>query len=139
MARTLVAALALTMLMPACRRVDGPAEAYRAFAEAARAGDVTAVWERLSERSRETLDARAKALAGRTPAGVVPASGRDLVLGDLARAAPRVEKVLVVRESADVAVVAVTAAGAAAAAEVSLVREGGAWRVVLPPLSSPAP
>jgi hypothetical protein len=139
MVRTLVAVLAFTMLIPACRRVDGPAEAYRAFSDAARAGDSAAVWEHLSERSRETLDARAKALAGRTPAGVVPASGRDLVLGDLARAAPRVEKVLMVRESADAAVVAVTVAGSSAPAEVSLVREGGAWRVVLPPLSSPAP
>jgi hypothetical protein len=139
MVRPVAAALAVALLLPACRRADGPAEAYRAFAQAARAGDAPAVWSLLSEESREALDARAKALSGKNPPGVVPASGQDLVLGDLARAAPPVEKVLVMRESADAAVVAVTVAGAAQPEEVSLVREGGAWRVVLPPLSSPAP
>jgi len=139
MVRTLAAALVLAVLLPACRRAAGPAEAYRTFAEAARAGNAEAVWGLLSEGSRRALDARAGALAGKTPPGVVPASGRELVLGDLARAAPRVEKVLVLRESADAAVVAVTILGRGAPEEVPLVREGGAWRVVLPPLSSPAP
>jgi hypothetical protein len=139
MLRALAAFLALALLLPACRKVDGPEETYRAFASAAREGDAATAWSLLSEASRAALDARARALAARAPPGALPATGRDLVLGDLAPSAPRIEKALVVRESRDAAVVAVTVAGAAAPEEVSLVREGGAWRVVLPPLSSPAP
>jgi hypothetical protein len=130
---TRLAALLLVLLAAGgCRRPAGPAETYRAFADAARSGDADGVWKRLSERSREVLDARARAAAARAPAGIVPASGRDLVVGALGAQAPRVEKVVVLRESADAAVVAVTVAGAPAAREVSLAREAGVWRVVLP-------
>jgi len=139
MSRALAASVAVALLLAACRRVDGPDEAYRAFARAAREGDAATVWSLLSERSRAELETRAKALADRAPPGTMPAGGRDLVLGDLAPSAPRIEKALVVRESRDAAVVAVTVAGGGAPEEVTLVREGGAWRVVLPPLSSPAP
>jgi len=135
----LLAVLLAATLLPGCRRASGPDETYRAFARAAREGDAATVWSLLSERSRAELDARAKALAASAPPGALPAGGRDLVLGDLAPSAPPVEKALVVRESRDAAVVAVTVAGGGEPEEVSLVREGGAWRVVLPPLSSPAP
>jgi hypothetical protein len=139
MLRAPAALVALLVLATACRRAAGPEEAYQAFARAAREGDSDAVWSLLSERSRAELDDRARALAARAPEGTLPASGKDLVLGDRAPSAPRIEKAVVVRESRDAAVVAVTAAGGGAPEEVSLVREGGAWRVVLPPLSSPAP
>lgn len=139
MARALVLLLAVAALLPACRRAPGPEETYRAFARAAREGDQATVWSLLSERSRAELDAHARALAASAPAGTLPSDGRELVLGDLAPSAPRIEKALVVRESRDTAVVAVTVAGGSAPEEVTLVREGGAWRVVLPPLSSPAP
>lgn len=116
--------------LPACRGEAGPADRYRAFAAAAREGRADEVWSMLSERSRAELDRRAQALAAKAP-GVVEASGRQLVLGDLAAAAPPPAEVVVVRESRDAAVVSVTTAGGSPR-EVSLVREGGVWRVVVP-------
>lgn len=125
--------LALLVLLAAgCTRPQGPAEAYRAFAAAARSGDSAAVWGMLSAGSREVLDRRAAELAKEAPPGVVPASGKDLVLGDLSVAAPRPTSIVVRRESRDAAVVAVEVEGGRGAQEVSLVREGGVWRVVVP-------
>jgi hypothetical protein len=131
--RTTLAAFALlaTLATAGCRRPAGPAETYRAFAVAARSGDAEAVWARLSERSRAVLDARAKEAAARA-GGVVPASGKDLVLGDLALQAPRVRSTTVLRESQEAAVLSVELEGAPGSREVSLVRESGVWRVVLP-------
>jgi hypothetical protein len=132
MRRTLTALTLLAALATAgCKRPAGPAETYRAFAAAARAGDADAVWARLSERSRAALDARAREAAARA-GGLVPATGKDLVVGDLALQAPRVRSATVLRESQDVAVVAVEVEGAPGPREVSLVRESGVWRVVLP-------
>ncbi len=129
----LALALALaTLATSGCRRPVGPAETYRAFAAAARAGDTDGVWNRLSAGSREKLDARAREVAARAPGGVVPASGKELVVGDLAPGAARLRSVTVVRESRDAAVVSVDVEGAPRAREVSLVREAGVWRVVLP-------
>ncbi|HET8538373.1 MAG TPA: hypothetical protein VFL83_00745 [Anaeromyxobacter sp.] len=129
-ALALLLALALAPL-PACRRDVGPADRYRAFADAAREGKADAVWEMLSERSRAELDRRARAVAAKAPPGVIEASGRATVLGDLAAAAPRPTSVVVVRESRDAAVLSVEADGQPAR-EVTLVREGGVWRVVVP-------
>ncbi len=129
--RRLLPVLLAAAALAACRRPEGPAESYRAFAAAARAGDAAAVWGMLSERSRKALDARARALAGAAPTALASASGKDLVLGDLAPAAPRPRSVVVVRESRDAAVVAVEVDGAAPR-EVTLLREGGVWRVDVP-------
>jgi hypothetical protein len=131
-ARPVLVALAAVLATAGCRRPAGPAETYRAFAAAARAGDADGVWSRLSARSREVLEARAREIAARAPAGVIPASGKELVLGDLAAQAPRLRATTVVRESADAAVLSVEVEGASRAREVALVREGGVWRVVLP-------
>ncbi|HEX9398580.1 MAG TPA: hypothetical protein VF912_00620 [Anaeromyxobacter sp.] len=130
--RTLfLVAAALSLSTAGCRRPAGPAESYRAFAAAARAGDADAVWAHVATRSRAVLDARAKDVAARA-AGVVPPSGKELVLGDLAAASARIRAVTVLRESRDAAVVSVEEEGRTGAREVSLVREGGVWRVVLP-------
>jgi hypothetical protein len=131
MRRSLLVVLAL-LAVSACRREEGPDAAYRAFAAAARAGDAVTVWALLSEGSRAAFDARSKALAAELP-GVTP-EGRDLVVGDLSAGAPRIEKVEVLRVTGDEAVVGVKLRGAPEAppAEVRLVREGGAWRVVVP-------
>jgi hypothetical protein len=129
------AALLLALLSLSACRVAGPEDAYRAFAAAVRAGDSAEAWALLSEGSRERLEARAKALAARVPG--TPASGRDLLLGDLSAGAPRLARVTVKRQTGDGAVLAVAVEGAgdpAAPGEVSLVREGGRWRVVLPGL-----
>jgi hypothetical protein len=85
----------------------------------------------LSERSRAALDARAADIASRAPPGVVAGSGRQLVLGDLAARTPRAKAVVVRRESRERAVLAVEVEGEPVR-EVTLVREGGVWRVDLP-------
>jgi hypothetical protein len=124
-------ALALLLAAAGCRRDVGPAERYSAFAAAAREGNAEAVWSMLSQASRDAVEARARALAAQAPGGVVATSGRQLVLGDLAPRASRPRSVVVVRESRDAAVVAVEVEGQGTR-EVSLVREGGVWRVVVP-------
>jgi hypothetical protein len=126
-----VLALALLLAPAACRRDVGPAERYAAFAAAARSGDADAVWGMLSQRSRDALETRAKALAERAPSGVLATSGRQLVLGDLAPLARRPRSVVVVRESRDAAVVSVELEGEGAR-EATLVRERGVWRVDVP-------
>ena len=134
MRRALPVLLVPLLLLAAagCRRPAGPAETYRALAAAARAGDADGVWSRLSERSRQVLDERARAVSARAPSGVVPASGKDLAVGDLGAEAPRLKAVTVLRESQDAAVLGVEVEGAPGRREVSLVREAGVWRVVLP-------
>jgi hypothetical protein len=129
-ALALLAAFAL-VASSACRRDVSPADRYRAFAEAARDGKAEEVWGMLSERSRAELDRRAVALAAKAPPGVLATSGRAMVLGDLSALAPRPASVVVVRESRDAAVVAVEVDGQPSR-EVTLAREGGVWRVVLP-------
>lgn len=127
MRRALAAALAAVL---ACARPAGPVAAYRAFVAAARRGDADGAWALLAKRSRAALDARATAVAAAS-GGVVPASAKELLLGDAATRAPRIEEVLVLRESADAAVLKIALHGGGEG-EVSLVREGGRWRVVLP-------
>lgn len=133
--RRLLSLALLALALSACRRGEGPAEAYRRFAAAARSGDAEAAWNMLSERSRAALDARARELAARAP-GVLPTSGRDLLLGDQSARAPRLRSALVVRESAGAAVVRVEDE-AGGKGEVTLVREGGAWRVALDGVAGP--
>jgi hypothetical protein len=121
------------LLLGACRRPQDPATTYRVFAYATRTGDEDAAWSMLSARSQASLDARAREVAARS-GGAVPATGKDLLLGDAPAAAPRIRSALTVRESADAAVVRVEAEGAATPADVTLVREGGRWKVLLPEL-----
>jgi hypothetical protein len=131
------AALLLALLSLSACRMAGPEDTYRAFAAAARAGDAAEAWALLSEGSRARLEARAKALAARVPG--TAASGRDLLLGDLSTGAPRLAKVTVKDQAGDGAVLVVAVEGGgdpAAPGEVSLVREGGQWRVVLPGIES---
>jgi hypothetical protein len=135
MTRLSIVAVGVLLATAACRRSPGPAETYRTFAAAARSRDPDAgnvVWSLLSQRSRDALDAHARSVAATAPAGTVPASGKELVLGNLALRAARLRSAVVLRESRDAAVVAVEEEGRAGAREVSLVREGGVWRVVLP-------
>jgi len=132
LARASAAVALLVLLATACRRPEGPADRYRVFAAAARSGDMDTVWSMLSERSRAMLDERAREVAARAAPGVLPSSGRELVLGDLAPRAARIAQVTVLRESRDAALVAVQLEGATSKEEVQMVREDGRWRVVLP-------
>ncbi len=126
-----VALLLPVLLLLACAAPDDPAARYRRFAEAARAGRTAEVWAMLSSSSRKALTARAKALGGDQPSEGVDVTAGDLVLGDLAPTAPKVKSVTVLRESANSAVVAVEDEQGGRG-EMSLVREGGSWRVVVP-------
>ncbi|HET7753291.1 MAG TPA: hypothetical protein VFK85_05220 [Anaeromyxobacteraceae bacterium] len=131
MTRLPALALAAALLLPGCRKSGPPDATYRAFAQATREGDAETAWGLLSQRTREWLDGRAKQIAAQAPAGVVQPSGKALLLGDAALAAPRVKSVVVVRESADRAVLQVDAEGQPPR-EVTLVNERG-WRVDIPP------
>jgi hypothetical protein len=122
----LVAAVAL-----ACSRPPAaPDAAYRELVAAVRARDAEAAWSLLSTSTRAWLDARAKAAAARAPR-VVPASGKELLLGSAAATVRAPHSILVVRESADRAVLQVTEAEGEPPREVTLVKEGR-WRVELP-------
>jgi len=109
--------LAAAALAAACAQREGsPEAAYRAFVRAVADRDGDRAWALLSKDTQAWLDARAREAAAHAP-GVVPPSGRELLLGDAARAA---RPVVEVKEEGG------------AAREVELVREQG-WRVRLPP------
>ena len=127
-ARLLPVALLLTL---ACKPPEPPAQRYTRFAQAAREGDTGAVWSMLSSASQEKLRARQKELGGAKPTPGVDVTVADLVLGDLAPTAPKVNSVTMVRESGTEAVVAVEVEGGPGG-EARLVREGEEWKVVLP-------
>jgi len=131
MRRLVAPLLACALLLSACRVPETPAQRYRRFADAARGGRAGEVLAMLSSGSRKALEQRARALGGPRATPGVDVAAADLVLGDLAPTAPRVKSVTTVRESRDAAVVSVEDASGARG-EVSLVREDGEWRVVLP-------
>ncbi len=129
--RALALLAAAALAASACRGDRGPADAYRAFTAAVHDGKADDAWALLSERSRAELDRRAREVAAQAPPGVVAASGRATVLGDVSAVAPRPTSVVVVRESRDAAVLSVETDGSPAR-EVTLVRQGGVWRVDVP-------
>ncbi len=122
--RRLLALSAAALLATACRPPENPAQRYERFARAAREGKAGAVWSMLSSGSQERFRARAKELG-------LPGDPARLVLGDLAPSAPKVKSVTPLRESQKKAVVAVETEDGARG-EVTLVREGEEWKVVLP-------
>jgi hypothetical protein len=87
-------------------------------------------WSFLSGDTQAWLEARARAAAQAAP-GVVQPGARQLLLGDAALSARPLASALVLRESADRAIVEVTLQGGEKR-EVELAREGGGWRVRLP-------
>jgi hypothetical protein len=123
-------ALSLCLLAAlACSRPEPPDAAYRALVAAVRARDADAAWSLLSESTQAWLDARARAAAAEAP-GVVPASGRALLLGSAAAAVRPPSAIVVLGESPDRAVLQVTADGEEPR-EVTVVKEGR-WRVEIP-------
>jgi hypothetical protein len=121
--------LAALALLGGCARPEPPDAAYRQLVAALRARDAERAWPLLSSRTQAWLDARAEAAAARAP-GVVPASGKELLVGGAAAALRPPKSIVVLRESADRAVLQVIVEGEPPR-EVALVREGG-WRVDLP-------
>ncbi len=121
--------LSLLALSPACARDLGPEAAYRSFLKAVADRDADKAWNLLSRASQKRLDERARAAAARAP-GVVPPSGRQLLLGDAALQARPVATVAMVSQTDQRAVLRVEIQGAPPR-EVTLVHEGH-WRVELP-------
>ena len=124
-------AAALASLALACPRRDPPPEAaYRAFVRAAAEHDAEGAWALLSADTQAWLEARARNAAAAAP-GAVPATARQFLLGDAALAVRPLASTLLLRESADRAVVEVTVQGGDKQ-QVELVREGGGWKVRIP-------
>lgn len=130
--RPAFAALAFAAALAAgCARGEGsPETAYRTFARAVEDRDAERAWGLLSADTRAWLDERARSAAARAP-GIVPASGKQLLLGDAALTARPLTAVVLRRESRDRAILQVTEEGGSPS-EVELVREEG-WRVRLSP------
>jgi hypothetical protein len=126
-----LATLALAVASTACSRDPGPEAAYRSLVKAVAERDADGAWSLLSRDSQKRLDALAREAAARAP-GVVPPSGRPLLLGDAALASRPLELVEVASQEGDHAVLRVKEEGRPPR-EVSLVRQAGGWRVELPP------
>ena len=124
-------ALALSLSLSACARDPGPEAAYRSLAKAVAERDADRAWSLLSRESQKRLEVLARETAARAP-GVVAPSGRQLLLGDAALASRPLAGVEVASQEGDRAVLRVEEAGRPPR-EVSMVREGGGWRVELPP------
>jgi hypothetical protein len=125
----LISLLSAFAFLACASRESTPELAYRALAQAVSERDADRAWALLSADTQAWLEARAKAAAAKAP-GVVPASGRELLLGDASLAPRPLASVLVLRESRDRAVVEVAEEGGPKR-EVELVREG-TWRVRVP-------
>src|SRR6266542_4308880 len=82
-----VAAATLALALACHRAGERPDAAYRAFARAVAERDADRAYALLSSDTQAWLEARAKSAAASAP-GVVPPSGRSLLLGD-ASLAPR--------------------------------------------------
>jgi len=120
----------LLALLSSCAREQEPEAVYRALVRAVAERDADRAWPLLSTASQKRLDARAREAAARAP-GVVPASGRALLLGDAGLASPAVKSLAVRSQDAERAVLWVEEEGRPPR-EVLLVREGRRWRVELP-------
>jgi hypothetical protein len=125
-----LAIVPLLALLAGCAREQGPEAVYRALVKAVSDRDADRAWPLLSTASQKRLDARAREAASRAP-GVVPASGRALLVGDAALASPAVKSVSLRSQDAERAVLRVEEEGRPPR-EVLLVREGSRWRVELP-------
>jgi len=134
--RPILVAVVACALLACASREGSPELAYRAFARAMSERDADRAWELLSSDTQAWLDARAKAVAGTAP-GVVPPSGKHLLLGDASLVPRPLASVLVLRESRDRALVEAAEEGGPKR-EVELVREGG-WRVRVPEAPANAP
>jgi hypothetical protein len=123
-------AVALFAVLPACQRDLPPDATYRALVRAVADRDEAAAWNLLSAATQKRLDDRAQVAAAAAP-GVVPPSGRAMLVGDASLGVLPPTSITGVGDAPDRAVLRVEAPGTPAR-DVVLVREGGAWRVDLP-------
>ena len=124
-------AAALVAVLPACQRDLPPDAAYRALVRAAADRDEAAAWNLLSSATRNRLEERARLAAAAGP-GVVPPSARSMLIGDASLAVRPPSSIVTLESGIDRAVLRVEAPDSPPQ-DVVLVREGGAWRVDLPP------
>lgn len=126
----------LSHLGPACSE-SGPIDAFLRFVEAVSERNAGGVWEGLSRADRARLEAASERLRSISD-GAVSRPPRELLFAAALHFRGGKRAVTVVRQSADEAVLRVrTEPGGEA--EVTLVREEGAWRVVLSPRPAAAP
>lgn len=127
-----LALLAATLLLAAAcaREPAGPEATYRALTRAVAERDEDAAWSLLSRRTQDWLEDRARE-ASRAAPGVVAAGGRRLLLGDAALAVRAPSVIEKVSDDGSTAVLSVQSPGGAPA-RVTMVREGGGWRLDLP-------
>jgi hypothetical protein len=123
-------AVALLAVLPACQRDLPPDATYRALVRAIADRDEAAAWNLLSAATQKRLDDRARVAAAAAP-GVVPPSGRAMLVGDAGLGVRPPTSITGVSEAPGRAVLRVEAPGSPAE-DVVLVREGGGWRVDLP-------
>ena len=124
-------ATALVAVLPACQRDLPPDATYRALVRAAAERDEAAAWNLLSSATKKRLEERARVAAAAAP-GVVPASARSMLVGDASLGVRPPSSITGVEAGPDRAVLRVEAPDSPSR-DVVLVREGGAWRVDLPP------
>jgi hypothetical protein len=124
-------AAALVAVLPACQRDLPPDATYRALVRAAAERDEAAAWNLLSSATKKRLEERARVAAAAAP-GVVPASARSMLVGDASLGVRPPSSITGVEAGPDRAVLRVEAPDSPSR-DVVLVREGGAWRVDLPP------
>jgi len=125
-------AAALVAVLPACQRDLPPDAAYRALVRAAADRDEAAAWNLLSSATRNRLEERARLAAAAAP-GVVSPSAQSMLLGDAALGVRPPSSITTVESGIDRAVLHVEAPDSPPR-DVVLLREGGAWRVDLPPV-----
>jgi hypothetical protein len=123
-------AVALFTVLPACQRDPPPDATYRALVRAVADRDEAAAWNLLSAATQKRLDDRARVAAAAAP-GVVPPSGRAMLVGDASLGVSPPTSITGVGDAPDRTVLRVEAPGSPSR-DVVLVREGGAWRVDLP-------
>jgi hypothetical protein len=125
-----VLAAAVLAALPGCGRDLPPDGTYRALVRAMADRDADAAWALLSVESQRWLQERARSAADAGP-GVVSSSARQLLVGDASLGAPAPRSIEVVSASAERAVLRVEGR-AGAPQDVTLVREGGRWKVEIP-------
>lgn len=110
------------------QRGDGPGDAYRAFARAARKGDLTKAWGGLSARTREELERRARALE-KASGGAVKDDPAALFFYPGAQRDEKITGVEVLSLGSGTAVIRVTTGQRSR--ELKMVKEQAAWRLDL--------
>ncbi len=126
MRRAAVLAVVLLGAAAGCHHghAPGPADAFVRFVGAAGRGDQATAWGLLSSETREAAEQLG---ARQSP----PVSGRSLLLGGGLEFTHGLADVSVVSRAGDAAVLSVTADDGSKR-QVTLHREDGAWKVVLP-------